>query len=74
MQKSPLTYGGIDCLDAICLGVRFKCSPQTIIEDFRCADEALKAERQAQKRAAELAQECTAELALARRILKSGGA
>jgi hypothetical protein len=67
------SYGGLDRLDCVCLGVRFKCSLETIIQDFARADEALKAERQAEKRAAVLAQERATELALAREILKRGG-
>jgi hypothetical protein len=67
------TYGGIDRLDCACLAVRFKCSPQVIIEDYARADEALKAEQQEQQRAAALEKERAAELAVARKILKSGG-
>jgi hypothetical protein len=67
------TYGGIDKLDTACLAVRFKCSPQVIIEDYRCVDEALKADRQAQQRAAALEKERAAELVLAQQILKGGG-
>jgi hypothetical protein len=64
------TYGNVDHVDAICLGVRFKCSPEVITEDVRSAGETLKQEALAQKRAAQLAEQRRAELEVARKILR----
>jgi hypothetical protein len=47
---------------------------EVITEDVRNAGEALKREAVAQQRATQLAHERAAELELARKILKSGGA
>ena len=68
------TYGNVDRIDTICLGVRFRVKPEVITEDARRAGDALKTEAATQQRAATSAQERAAELAIARRILKSGGA
>jgi hypothetical protein len=68
------THGSVDRLDAICLGVRFHVGAEVIAEDVRRAGEVLKQEALGQQHAAREAQERTAELALARKILKSGGA
>jgi hypothetical protein len=73
IQEILRGYGSLDRIDAICLGVRFKCSPEAITEDVRNAQEALKHEASAQQHAARETQERVAELALARKILKSGG-
>ena len=67
------TYGGIDRVDAICLGVRFKVGPEVITQDVRSAGEALKREALEQERMAALTRERQSELALAREILKRGG-
>jgi hypothetical protein len=67
-------YGSLDRVDTVCLASRFRVDVGTITEDVRCASEALKRETLAEQRAAREAQERVAELALARRILKSGGA
>ena len=68
------TYGSVDRLDTICLGVRFRVGPEVITEDVQRAGEALKREALVQQHGAELAQERAAELAVAREILKRGGA
>jgi len=68
------TYGSVDRVDAICLGVRFHVGPEVITEDVRRAREALKTEAAVQERAVALERERRAELTLAREILKRGGA
>ena len=67
-------YGSIDRVDTLCLGVRFKVAPEVITQDVANVSEALKREVVAQERAAQLAQERTAELALVQKILRSGEA
>jgi transcriptional antiterminator len=64
------THGSIDYLDSKCLAVRFRVSPETILEDIQRVREKLAEEARAQKRAAVLARERAAELALARRIMR----
>jgi hypothetical protein len=75
------TYGQGDLVDALCLGVRFHVEPEVISEDVRRAGEALQREASAQQREALAQQRATAldreraaELEVARRILKTGGA
>ena len=67
------TYGSVDRLDAICLGVRFHVNAETIAQDVQSAREALKREALAEERAAREAEQRRAELMLAREILKRGG-
>jgi hypothetical protein len=67
------TYGTLDRVDVICLGVRFHVGAEVITEDVTSAKEALKQEAAVQQRGAREAQERAAELALAREILKRGG-
>jgi hypothetical protein len=73
IQDILRTYGSVDHVDAICLGVRFHVDAETITEDIRRAKEALKAEAIAQQRAARLERERKAELERDRRIFRSGG-
>jgi hypothetical protein len=73
IEKILCSYGSVDRLDAICLGLRFHVGAEVITEDVRSASEALKREALAQERAAREAHERAAELALAREILKRGG-
>jgi hypothetical protein len=56
------TYGSVDRLDVICLGVRFHVGAEVIAEDVRSASEALKRGALVQERAAVLAHERAAEL------------
>jgi hypothetical protein len=64
------TYGTLDHVDAICLGVWFGVRPEVITEEVASVSEALKREAMAKARDTQRA----AELALARKILRSGGA
>jgi len=65
IQEILRTYGSVDRVDVICLGVRFHVGPEVITRDVANARETLKQEGVTRERAA--------ELALAREILKRGG-
>ena len=67
-------HGSVDHVDALCLGVRFGVRPEVITEEVASVSEALKREAMAKARDTQRAQERSAELALAQKILRSGGA
>jgi hypothetical protein len=67
------TYGSIDHVDVICLGVRFKCTPEVIVEDIASLQESQKREALVQQHVLEMEQARQAEMRIARRILRSGG-
>jgi hypothetical protein len=73
-QKPPFLSQQVESRSLGVTSAACRVSPEVTAEDVRTASEALKTEALAQKRVAALAQERAAELALAREILKRGGA
>jgi hypothetical protein len=70
IQQILSSYGAIDDIDIVCLGVRFHVGPEVIAEDIRRAQKALQQQAAAQQREVQARAERQAELERARQILR----